>query len=1157
MLDPVESLADEYLELILQGQAVDPEQFLAARAGLTDEQRRRFRELAAVLVHPPAESPAPEGTSPPEPVVLAGESIAQYRLLRELGRGGQSVVYLAQDTRLSRRVALKLMHRSDLHGLADPAARGPAARLRREAEIASKLDHPGVCVVYEMGEEHGRPFLAMRYVTGETLARKIARAREAGLSVAVVDACPPGEAVRGTAGEDDQQTTRTVSRKQSMVRCAQLIENVARALHSAHLAGVIHRDIKPANIMVTPEGEPVVLDFGLARDEESAAPHLTLPGEVFGSPAYMSPEQIAHHGEELDRRTDVYSLGVVLYECLTLRRPFEHRTREGLYRKILSDPAPNPRRANPDIDRDIAIVIGKALEKERVHRYASALEFAEDLRRAREFQPIQARPAGPALRARRWIQRNPWRAVAGVAMLAAAVAIVYLTISDTVGANREELEVRLDRAYELARRLQAGTSGLDEFKEQVESAARIDPDNVRVKDLQDAVEQREQARSAAQLAQQAELLIGECAKLSSDLRTRWTARAIADDPKLEASLSKELAQFLARYESTRVIIDRILRNEPSFGPVPGMLRRIQSSVRLALLLPYVRTAADRVPVPPGRTLVRICGTPAKAEVHLFRYVAQRESGGDPPAEAPDADGEARLVPVPVGGAASAWPVRDSSAGCEVVFGPGVAALAVEEVAKDSPAARAGLASGDWIVRVAGLSVDNTVVALAGAPLASGDDVHMFDRLVRVAGEPVNTEFELETLLPSRAAGADLPLEFAPKRTEHPVFAQRRGLQLSIPVGSPAQALAQPLAEEGVELCVLSGGVPRSVHLAGPGPAGLTVSLTANPLLSSAENRIGTLPECTLPLERGSYLLVLSHAGYETARLPLQIADEQPQVLAVDLFVRGTSPKGFVRIPAGPAIVGGETNHNRTLRRERIWVDDFWIGRTEVTVAEYMQFLRAPSTRAAIREGEKARTFLRIPRFPLIDAPWRPLCAPMWVQASDGSYVCPCDSSWPIWGISCEDMEAYCRWLSDESPAGRQGWSFRLPTEDEWEKAARGADGRIYPWGDEPCDMFCKWSVTLPGRAPGVDLLEPVTRYPIDESPFGVRGMAGSLLEYCAGPPRDDIPYRRLWRGGHAHLNPSDPQRPLGCMFRGDGNPSRPGRNDGFRVVAWKALRSPD
>jgi serine/threonine protein kinase len=342
------------------------------------------------------------------------DSIGHYRLQRELGRGGMGVVYLSEDTRLRRRVALKVL--SPVFA----SSRDLQARFQREAAIASRLDHPGICTIYEAGEADGVPFIAMRYVQGETLEHWINAARVAsGLGEKRGPGTTnlprrPGEPERpdpAPAPGAERRPTSGAETREEIVRIVHLLEKAARAVHAAHEAGLIHRDIKPGNIMVTLEGEPVLLDFGLARDEEGTGASITQTGALMGTPAYMSPEQIAAQRIRLDRRTDVYSLGVTLYETLTLRLPFAASSRDSLYQKILVSEPENVRKLNPAVPADLKVVIDKSLEKDRERRYPTALEFGEDLRRVREGEPVAARPIGTVTRLQRWMRRNPGVAV--------------------------------------------------------------------------------------------------------------------------------------------------------------------------------------------------------------------------------------------------------------------------------------------------------------------------------------------------------------------------------------------------------------------------------------------------------------------------------------------------------------------------------------------------------------------------------------------------------------------------------------------------------------------------------------------------------------------------------------------------------------------------
>ncbi len=348
--------------------------FLARLADDVDASRRRSLPEYQALFPGHEETIAREyaavAAAPIDSAGVPGR-IGPFTIQSRLGSGGSGTVYLAEDARLSRRVALKV-----LHALTELSADG-LERFQREAALAARLDHPFICGVLESGVADDVPFLAMRYVPGETLAKRLRAAKDAGRS-------PDREAVLAAVA---------------------LVEKVARALDSAHEAGVIHRDVKPANVMVTPGGDPVVLDFGVARDLD--AEPLTRSWEVYGTLAYMSPEQLAR--EPLDRRTDVYSLGVTLYEATTLERPFDAPSIPCLLDAIRTREPRSPRNLNAAIPPDLAIVIGKALEKDRARRYSSAHELAEELRRVRCFEPIAARPAGSTERIVQFARRRPAR----------------------------------------------------------------------------------------------------------------------------------------------------------------------------------------------------------------------------------------------------------------------------------------------------------------------------------------------------------------------------------------------------------------------------------------------------------------------------------------------------------------------------------------------------------------------------------------------------------------------------------------------------------------------------------------------------------------------------------------------------------------------------
>jgi tetratricopeptide (TPR) repeat protein len=362
--------------------------------------------------------------APPALPDEVGSKLGPYVLLEELGRGGQGAVFLAHDERLSRKVALKVLLGRDAVTL---IAR---ERFHREAIVASRLDHPGICTIYDAGEDRGVAYVAMRHVQGETLARRIARQR---------DAAPP-------------------DRRELLARLGP-IEEVARALHAAHQAGVVHRDVKPGNVMITPDGHAVVLDFGLARDVDDTTPSLTVSGDLHGTPAYMSPEQLATKRAPVDHRTDVFSLGVTLFEFLTGRRPFDASTREGLFRAILHEDAPRLRALVPAASRDLEIVLETALAKDRDHRYSTVEAFAADLRAIQDSRPIAARRPSLVARGARFVTREPVKAALGAGLAIAVIATAGL-FGYLFARSRaiEEGEKALRRA-EIDRTIVAGFAG--------------------------------------------------------------------------------------------------------------------------------------------------------------------------------------------------------------------------------------------------------------------------------------------------------------------------------------------------------------------------------------------------------------------------------------------------------------------------------------------------------------------------------------------------------------------------------------------------------------------------------------------------------------------------------------------------------------------------
>ena len=299
------------------------------------------------------------------------------------------------------------------------------------------------------------PFIAMQYVEGRTLGAMI---RSEGGRRDGSDVTEPGAVSSKTNDRSPNTGSASRASRAELVQVCSLIEQVARALHAAHEAGVVHRDIKPGNIMVTPDGRPVILDFGLARDDDADVMALTKSGDQLGTPGYMSPEQVRETPEGLDGRSDVYSLGVTLFEALTRQPLFEGLDGEPLMRAILEREPPSARRLNPAISRDLSTILGCAMAKERAHRYPTALALAEDLARLRRHEPVVARRAGTWIRFSHWFQRRPALAVSVCTGFIGLVVSLAISLSSwqEAEARRKDADAKsglASRASERAARM--------------------------------------------------------------------------------------------------------------------------------------------------------------------------------------------------------------------------------------------------------------------------------------------------------------------------------------------------------------------------------------------------------------------------------------------------------------------------------------------------------------------------------------------------------------------------------------------------------------------------------------------------------------------------------------------------------------------------------
>jgi WD40 repeat protein/serine/threonine protein kinase/tetratricopeptide (TPR) repeat protein len=410
--------------------------------------------LAAIRHAPFGESSKPQTPNPKlelggldlELTAAGGRRLGDFRIVREVGRGGMGVVYEAEQVSLGRRVALKVLPR---RALLDPEA---VERFRRESRAAAGLHHTNIVQVFGTGEQDGLHYFVMQFIPGvgldvliqelkqlqprrhPSVTKDVSRAASAqellsghlaDPKVAALVETPtettalPLPAGASPAGADSAKAAASSagSGRTYWVSVARIGAQVADALAFAHAHGVVHRDIKPSNLLLDPRGTVWVSDFGLAK--AAADPeNLTHSGDVLGTLRYMAPERFLGKS---DARSDVYSLGVTLYELLTFRSPFTVADRNQLLHQVVHEEPPRPRKVNPEVPRDLETIVLKVIAKEPAHRYQTAADFADDLRRFVEDRPVLARRLTPPERLWRWCRRDPRTAALLAALLLALV----------------------------------------------------------------------------------------------------------------------------------------------------------------------------------------------------------------------------------------------------------------------------------------------------------------------------------------------------------------------------------------------------------------------------------------------------------------------------------------------------------------------------------------------------------------------------------------------------------------------------------------------------------------------------------------------------------------------------------------------------------------
>lgn len=963
----------------------------------------QLQALASMVLSPDS-GDGEARVEPQEEWVLRPDSVVgDYRIVRGLGSGGFGQVYLAQQERpFPRQLALKLLLRNDP---------GVVGRFKREIRTMACLGHPHIATVLNAGEHEGRQFFTMEYVAGEPL----------------VEYCD-----KNKLSVEDRMT---------------LFLKVCEGVQHAHQNEIIHRDLKPENILVAENdlGFPVpkIIDFGLVKalGSEFADDEKTGVGYVVGTPKHMSPEQLDGDGK-IDRKTDIYALGVVLYELLTGVLHFDFppdltlpelcrilheedpvrpsaRVRKLNDAEVADKRGTDVRQLSRQLSPDLDYIVLRALERDPSRRYGFVSELSNDILRYFNKEPLHKR--GYRIhRAKKFVLRNRVR----LSLAAAALVVLGVLASNHIAS--------LVRVRGIHRDAIAATSAYEDHAAQVatlygkwQAARKALPAWAPAWEREEEIELW---RELTSLVPRNETLYNEAVAALD--------KAI-DEPVSDVARTDLLAKDEAVYTLHHSAVEEglpslrdIVADVPE--PVPGSL-------------PDGRRVRKWVPVqsyPPG------------ADVYCFRYV---QTG-------------ARWTPV----AYSPDKVRDDPS--QGIAGRGV--LVVDRVwparFEDDPLPP--FVSGDTLLQVNGKPVfrhADLAEALAGMPQ---------EKMVQVLVRPRD----------SKDAEKREWIPFPKQRSEWFLRGVKGATKGAHEI--PAGRLVLPYAQLGVTF--------RGYSLE----------------FLEANRRGQTSAEYPVEIElpTGSYLLVLRKPGYRETRFPIRIPGKVDSV-DVRLLKDGTAPDAFVYVPGGFLQTGGDPRADQAFKSGYQEVHGFLLGRFEVTADSWLEFVNDPDivrhidtdsgaapltsfpeVREAVEKlGITRRTVQLIPRsdsgphWQHVNGKWEP-----------GTYYS--NMQWAAHHISHIAALVYIEWLNSQTDGPLK---YRLPTDAEWEWAARGADGRHFVWGDYPLLSFC-WSqpgtVSPGGVPPGI--------VPLDESVFGVRDLEGSVREHTTGIPHEALRHRTS-RGG--------------------------------------------
>jgi serine/threonine protein kinase/formylglycine-generating enzyme required for sulfatase activity/DNA-directed RNA polymerase subunit RPC12/RpoP len=909
----------------------------------------------------------------------------KYIFNREIGHGGMGAVLETVDQDIRRRVAMKVML---------PSTKEDTPLIKRfleEAQITGQLEHPNIVPVHEIGiDEESKAYFTMKLVRGEEL-----------------------ESIISKMANGNQEYLR----KYSLGALIQVFMKVCDGMSYAHSKGVLHRDLKPGNIMVGDFGEVLVVDWGvskvLGRQEEQMAESSmpshegkaslqTVEGRVMGTPSYMSPEQAMGKISELDERSDIFSLGGILYKILTYHAPYEGESELDKLDKACGRVLVPPDLRAPDnqIPPELNAICMKAMGRDKEDRYANALELKNDLQLYLDGRSVSAKRDNLIVRTRKWIIRNKVATMGITAAVACLIAGVILT------ALYEQKKKQDTIADLLSRGEHATMAGrYEEAEETFFSVLGLDRDNIKARKGISLVSGKALAlknkRQAKDKVKEANTLFES--KDYVKAYDAYVATFALDPDSKEARQGMQVAAINAEKQKAQEKIRPIMYESKNLAD-----RKKEVDTNIAHLTAEVKKLKSKI-----------------------------KGYEDFNVKKPLWDMEKTLLSTKI----------DNLQIESKIISKYINVLSHDGQNKEARNALAQIYYNKYNEAEALQDIEG--MAYYKELILTFDDGYYQDLL---------------------ESYGSLTLTSIPKAHAYYLYRFIEGPDRRMIPAPFNPAVFFNAGENSLKDGIMQGIDPE-FNLSNAAFTPIQRALTF-----SNFNLLKNIDKLRLP--SGSYLIILKREGYLDTRIPVVVKRGEEKVIeGVNILRKRDVPEGFIYIPKGECIIGGDPNAPYSAERTIKFVPGFMISQNEVTVREYLKFINYLEARIP----DSARKYL----------PRKAATSGFYWEKSGSSYKAAFPLDWPVLAISWNDARAYCKWMSLQNKD--KGWQFRLPEEWEWEKAARGVDGRFFPWGNYFDYRFCSMAHSKEGVRNGPD---KIGSFPLDESVFGVRDIAGNISEWC-------------------------------------------------------------